>query len=133
MEKALLVTIKFKHEKDTWRIEDIADEMEQLSRAAGVEVVDNITTICEKPTSNLLIGKGKVEELAKISDEDVTQRISKEMPYIPLLEFNRIVNNLKAQMFAAANNLEYERAAQIRDRIKELAEKKGQLTNLGKN
>jgi len=71
---------------------------------------------------------GKVEELAKISDEDVTQRISKEMPYIPLLEFNRIANNLKTQMFAAANNLEYERAAQIRNRIKELEEKKDQLT-----
>ncbi|MFH0819423.1 MAG: UvrB/UvrC motif-containing protein [bacterium] len=71
---------------------------------------------------------GKVEELAKISDEDVTQRISKEMPYIPLAEFNRIVSNLRAQMLAAANNLEYERAAQIRNRIKELEEKKDQLT-----
>ncbi len=69
----------------------------------------------------------KIEQLSKLSDEDVTQRITKEMPYIPLAEFNKIVNNLKDQMLAAAANLEYERAAQIRGRIKELTEKKVEL------
>lgn len=71
---------------------------------------------------------GKIEILSKLSDEDVTQRITKEMPYIPLNEFNHIIANLKTQMLAAANNLEYERAAQIRDRVRELTEKKDQLT-----
>lgn len=72
--------------------------------------------------------RGKIEVLSASSDEDVTQRITKEMPYIPLVEFNRIVSNLKNQMLTAAKHLEYERAAQIRNRVHELEEKKNQLT-----
>ncbi len=71
---------------------------------------------------------GKVESLAKLADEDVTQRITVEMPYIPVKEFNSIVNNLNRQMLEAARNKEYERAAQIRDRVTELQEKKHLLT-----
>ncbi|MBU0707717.1 UvrB/UvrC motif-containing protein [Patescibacteria group bacterium] len=71
---------------------------------------------------------GKVENLARLADEDVTQRISIEMPYIPIKEFNNIVANLSRQMLQAAKNKEYERAAQIRDRVIELEEKKKLLT-----
>lgn len=71
---------------------------------------------------------GKVENLARQADEDVTQRITTEMPYIPIAEFNRIVGNLERQMLEAAKNQEYERAAQIRERVKELNEKKAVLT-----
>jgi len=71
---------------------------------------------------------GKVDVLAKSADEDVTQRITTDMPYIPLKEFNKIVGNLEKQMFEAAKSKEYERAAQIRDRVNELKEKKSQLT-----
>ena len=69
MERALLVTIKFKTERDSWHIEDIAEEMEQLAHTANVEVVDNVTSISEKPTPNFLIGRGKVEELAFLCQE----------------------------------------------------------------
>ncbi|MBU1870495.1 MAG: GTPase HflX [Candidatus Omnitrophica bacterium] len=69
MEKALLVTIKFKHEKSNWTLEDVAEEMELLVDTAGAKVLDNIITICEKPTANLLIGSGKVEELKVLCDE----------------------------------------------------------------
>ncbi len=71
---------------------------------------------------------GKVESLARLADEDVTQRITVEMPYIPINEYNRIVSNLSRQMLEASKNKEYERAAQIRDRITELEEKKYLLT-----
>lgn len=71
---------------------------------------------------------GKVDVLAKSADEDVTQRITKDIPYIPEAEFNQMVDNLENQMKEAAKNLEYERAAQIRDRVKELKEKKDQIT-----
>lgn len=71
---------------------------------------------------------GKVEELSQEADEDITQRITQEMPYIPLREFNKILNNLEKQMQESAKNLEYERAAQIRNRIKELKDKKEQIT-----
>jgi len=70
MERALLVTIKFKSERDSWRFEDIAEELEELVSACGVEAVDNITCLCDRPTPNLFIGKGKVEELALISEEE---------------------------------------------------------------
>lgn len=69
MEKALLVTIKLKSEKDTWPIEDTARELEQLTRGCRVEAVDNIVCLCEKPTPNLFIGKGKAEEIALLSQE----------------------------------------------------------------
>ncbi|MFA6198205.1 MAG: UvrB/UvrC motif-containing protein [Patescibacteria group bacterium] len=71
---------------------------------------------------------GMVENLAKQADEDVTQRITAEMPYIPLKEFETIVGNLTRQMLQAAKSREYERAAQIRDRVTELNEKKAILT-----
>lgn len=71
---------------------------------------------------------GKVDALAKSADEDVTQRITTDMPYIPEEEFDKIVGNLEKQMLEAAKAQEYERAAQIRNRVNELREKKDQIT-----
>ncbi len=70
MERALLVTIKFKHEKSSWGLDDLAEELEQLARTSGVEAIDNIVSICEKPTPNFFVGKGKVEEIALICQEE---------------------------------------------------------------
>jgi len=69
MERALLVTIKFKYERDNWPIEDVAQELELLSATAKVEVVDNITSTSEKPTPNFFIGRGKTEEIAYLCQE----------------------------------------------------------------
>ncbi|MDD5039534.1 MAG: UvrB/UvrC motif-containing protein [Patescibacteria group bacterium] len=71
---------------------------------------------------------GKVDVLAKSADEDVTQRITTDIPYIPEAEFNSIIANLEKQMHEAASSQEYERAAQIRNRVNELKEKKDQIT-----
>ena len=71
---------------------------------------------------------GKVEEISRSNDEDVTARITAEMPYIPEAEFNGIVNNLHHQMESSSKNLEFERAAQLRDRIRELDEKRPEIT-----
>ncbi len=71
---------------------------------------------------------GKVDVMARSADEDVTQRITTDMPYIPEKEFDRMVQNLEKQMHEAADTQEYERAAQIRNRVNELKEKKDQLT-----
>lgn len=70
MERALLVTIGFKKDKGEWRVEDSAAELEELASACAVEVVDNITCICEKLTPNLFIGKGKAEELGLLAQEE---------------------------------------------------------------
>jgi len=69
MERALLVTIKLKSEKDNWRLEDVAEELEELTHTSGAEIVDNITCVCDKPTPNFFIGRGKTEEIALLSQE----------------------------------------------------------------
>lgn len=72
MEKALLVTIKLNSERDNWPIDDAAYELEELASTSGVEVVNNITSLCDRPTANLFIGKGKVEEIALLCQaEDI--------------------------------------------------------------
>lgn len=70
----------------------------------------------------------KIAERIKASDEDVTQRITRELPHIPLAEFDGMVNNLEKQMLSSAKRREYERAAQLRDRITELQSKKRDIT-----
>lgn len=72
---------------------------------------------------------GKVEARSKSADEDVTQRITKEAMHIPQKEFDGIINNLSKQMGTAVKSQEYERAAQLRDRIKELKEKEHEITS----
>ncbi|MDD4981987.1 MAG: GTPase HflX [Candidatus Omnitrophica bacterium] len=69
MEKALLVTIDFKQGKDSINLEDSAIELEELAAACRLEVVDNITCLCQKPTPNLLMGRGKVEEIGVTAQE----------------------------------------------------------------
>jgi len=66
MEKALLVSIKLDSEKDNWQIQDIAHELGELVRTAGVMIIDNIYCKPDKPTPNFFIGRGKTEEIAQI-------------------------------------------------------------------
>ncbi len=70
MEKALLVSVKFRNESHGWRIEDIANELEELTAACGVDALDNLTCLPERPTPNLLIGSGKAEEIAMLCREN---------------------------------------------------------------
>ncbi len=70
MERALLVTIKLESEKDSWPLDDIACELEELVATSRVEVVNNIICMRDKPTANLFIGKGKVEEIAFLCREE---------------------------------------------------------------
>lgn len=70
MEKALLVSIQLKTDKGHWRIEDISSELEELASSTSIEVVENIICICQKATANYLIGKGKVEEISLIANEE---------------------------------------------------------------
>ncbi|MFH0790847.1 MAG: GTPase HflX [Candidatus Omnitrophota bacterium] len=69
MEKALLVIVKLESEEDVWPVEDIVSELEELALTSQAEVVDNIITICDKPTPNFFIGRGKCEEIAVLCDE----------------------------------------------------------------
>jgi GTP-binding protein HflX len=70
MERALLVTINLKQDEDSWKIEDIASELEELVSTSGAEVVENIYCQRDKPTANFFIGKGKTEEIAYLCQEE---------------------------------------------------------------
>jgi GTPase len=64
MEKALLVTIKLRSERAGWPLEDLADELEELTRSTGAHIADNIPVMLERPSPALFIGKGKADEIA---------------------------------------------------------------------
>ena len=63
---------------------------------------------------------GLVEQLARQEDEEVRQRTDVGLPKLPPKEIDKIIDNLKKEIAAVAAREEYERAAQLRDRIKEL-------------
>jgi len=63
---------------------------------------------------------GTVENLSRQEDEEVRQRSDQGLPELPKKEIDKIVGNLTKEMNVVAKNQEFERAAQLRDRIKEL-------------
>jgi len=65
----LLVTIKLKHEKDGWAVEDMAEELEELAVTCGASILDNIACAIEKPTPNFFIGRGKAQEISFLAQE----------------------------------------------------------------
>lgn len=64
-EKVLLAVVDFK-KRDDWSIEDSIQELNELVAASSGEVVGSVVCPVAKPTSNFLIGKGKVEEIAAL-------------------------------------------------------------------
>ena len=64
--------------------------------------------------------QGIVDELSRKEDEEIRQRTDVGLPKLPSAEINKMVSKLKKEMREAAEAMEYERAAQMRDRIKEL-------------
>ncbi len=71
MEKTLLVSIKLYDEKDAWSIEDTAGELEELTASTrGIQIIENISCLIDKPTANFFIGRGKVDEIALICQQE---------------------------------------------------------------
>lgn len=64
--------------------------------------------------------EGIVETLSKQEDEEIRQRTDEGLPQLPPKEIEKIVANLEKEMKLVADRQEFERAAQLRDRIKEL-------------
>ncbi len=63
---------------------------------------------------------GLVDELAKREDEDIRQRTDEGFPRLPKEEIEKMTGQLKSELESVVKQQEFERAAQIRDRIKEL-------------
>ena len=64
--------------------------------------------------------EGIVDQLSHQEDEDIRQRTDVSMPKLPKAEIDKMINQLDQEMQAVASRQEYERAAQIRNRIAEL-------------
>lgn len=63
---------------------------------------------------------GKVDELAHSEDEEVRQRTDSGIPHLPKEEVDKMIANLRVEIERVVKKEEFERAAQLRDRIKEL-------------
>lgn len=73
--------------------------------------------------------EGIVEDLVKEHyDEEVAMRLDTSAPYIPPEEFDKIIEHLRKQMIECARMEEFERAAQFRNRIRELEAKREEVT-----
>jgi GTP-binding protein HflX len=55
--------------RDTWSLESSLDELNQLARTAGAEVVGRMTQKLARPSSTHYVGSGKMQELIVLKDE----------------------------------------------------------------
>ena len=74
---------------------------------------------------------GRVQEMAAAEDEEIRQRVDADRPYMSDEDFAEMVATLEQQMRGAAEAQEFERAAQFRDRIRELKEEREHFTGKG--
>lgn len=63
---------------------------------------------------------GKVEKISKREDEAIRMRTDEGVPELPAEEIDKMIAPIQKEMLEAARKKEYERAAQLRDRIQEL-------------
>ncbi|MCX6783652.1 MAG: UvrB/UvrC motif-containing protein [candidate division WWE3 bacterium] len=63
---------------------------------------------------------GKVDEMSKAEDEAVRMSTDQGLPSIPGSELDKMIATIKVELNSVVAHEEYERAIQLRDRIKEL-------------
>jgi GTP-binding protein HflX len=68
-ERAILVGVKVKRERNPWPVEESLAELAQLAHTAQVDVVDRLYQNVERIHPATLLGKGKLEELLDRVDE----------------------------------------------------------------
>jgi len=69
MERALLVTLRLKNNKDPWGAEERSSELKELALSSGVSVAHEITVSRDKPSPAFFIGTGKAKELSELCME----------------------------------------------------------------
>lgn len=121
--------------KPWWSIEYIERGAKELVRA--IELTPQVSNLTKKMAQDLYFKiiatafdwqrTGIVDQLSRAEDEEIRQRIDQNLPQMARAEFDRMIKNLTTQMIAAAKNLEYERAAQFRNRIDELTSDKNKI------
>ena len=94
----------------------VADAPDEVKKQAQALYFKIITTGFEWQRT------GKVEALAKAEDEEIRMRTDASLGDLPKEEIEKMVAHIKAEMEEVALHQEYERAALLRDRIRELEE-----------
>jgi len=69
MEKALLVTLDLKRNKELWSAKERAGELKELAVSSGAQVGHEMIAVRDKPSPDLFIGSGKAEEISQICTE----------------------------------------------------------------
>jgi hypothetical protein len=64
--------------------------------------------------------EGIVDNLSRQEDEDIRQRTDEGLPILPRAEIEKMIKKLNDEMVVIVKKQEFERAAQLRDRIAEL-------------
>jgi len=68
-ERAVLVGVEVANRRDRWSLASSLDELNQLARTAGADVVGRLTQKLERPSSTHYIGSGKMQELIELKQE----------------------------------------------------------------
>jgi excinuclease UvrABC helicase subunit UvrB len=95
-------------------VELVPDSTEKEERRAQDLYYDIITTGFSLQKS------GKVEEMSKKEDETIRMRTDKGIPELPAEEIDKMISPIRREMLEAAANKEYQRAAQLKERVDEL-------------
>ncbi|MFC1963125.1 GTPase HflX [Chloroflexota bacterium] len=69
MERAILVGVEIKSERNSWTLRSSIGELEQLTTTAGAKVVGSLIQRLDKPTLSYYLGKGKLEEMISLKSE----------------------------------------------------------------
>ncbi len=112
--------------KPWWSIEYIelgAKELLDAIRATGdKEALDQAQDLYYRilETAFEYQRSGKVDEISRKEDETIRMRTDQTLPKMPKEELLKIIATIRKEMLDVVSRLEYERAAQLRDRIREL-------------
>ncbi|MFC1974243.1 GTPase HflX [Chloroflexota bacterium] len=69
MERAILVGVEIKSERNSWTLRSSIGELEQLTTTAGAKVVGSLIQRLDRPTLSYYLGKGKLEEMISLKSE----------------------------------------------------------------
>ena len=110
-----------------------ADTITQSMKKAIDEMNRRRTIQTEHNTANQIIPesiKKSIQEVLVKQDKQATTTIvdNKEDEYFSRKDTPKLIRNLEKKMHAAAKNLEFEKAAELRDRIKRVREKDLSIT-----
>jgi len=68
-ERAVLVGVETDNRRDSWSLDSSLDELTQLARTAGADVVGRLTQKLARPSSTHYVGSGKMQELIDLKQD----------------------------------------------------------------